>query len=293
MEENYTAVIAHRKQLATHRLLKDEALNDFFLTNGYVIIPNLLTTEEVQALRNWYEQYFETGPGMYVSHTGPDYNRNKQTSEKIYSIQKRGLDEYLTPYRQMVSLFAAKRPGGGNAFKLHQDWCIADEANYAIAQVWIALADLTANDGTLIAVPGSHLYFHNHRSGSCGIKFLEHDARFNNIIKTFEVKAGTAVLYHPSLFHGSLDNHSTADRLATITAVCHPEASLLYYHKNGTTLETYELTDEDLFSRLEPLAQGALPKGKLLHTEPNFHNINDDITEELFINRYQNQAHAN
>lgn len=278
--------------MPTHRLLKDEILNDQFLTNGYVVIADVLNAEEIAQLRTWYAGNFKTGEGMYVSHTGPDYNRNKQTSEKIYNIQQRGLNEHLLPYKQMVSLFAAKKPGGHNAFRLHQDWCIVDESKYAVAQVWIALADLSANEGTLIAVPGSHLYFLNHRSGSLGIKFLEHDARLTTAIKTFEVKAGTAVLYHPSLFHGSLDNHSATDRLATITAVCHPDAAMLYYHKNGGNLETYELTEEDLFSRLEPLAQGALPKGKLLETRPGFHNINENITEELFLKRYLSQQHA-
>lgn len=292
MQADQSSILLERMQLPAHRLLKNEALNNFYCMKGYVVLPDVLNADEIAELRSYYTSNFNTGEGMFVSHTGPDYNRNKQTSEKIYSIQQRGLNEYLMPHKQMVSLFAAKRPGGNNAFRLHQDWCIVDESKYAVAQIWIALADLTANEGTLIAVPGSHLYFHNQRSGSLGIKFLEHDERFNTVIKTFEVKAGTAVVYHPSLFHGSLDNHSTADRLATITAVCHPDATRLYYHKNGDTLQTYELSDEDLFSRLEPLAQGALPKGKLLETRQGFHNINEDITEDLFLKRYSDEQHA-
>ena len=170
-------------------------------------------------------------------------------------------------YRPLLSHFAAKGKGSDTRFNLHQDWSIVEEELYGVMHCWIPLQDVDQTNGTLAVLPGSHLLFHNYRSGTCPIRFTSIDAYLEGLVH-IAAKAGDVVIYHPALFHGSAANQSDTERLAVVAAITREEAPHVYFHQQGDVVNKFELTDADLFGRLDHLAKGGMPEGKLIGTVP-------------------------
>jgi hypothetical protein len=110
-----------------------------------------------------------------------------------------------------------------------------------------------------------------------------------------EANAGDVVLYHPALFHGSVENFSKEDRLAVVAAITNSHACSVYHHRVNNEVLLYELTEEDLNSRLDDLAKGDSPLGHVIKpVQPRSLNFtNDEIIQRLTdFCRSKNNLHA-
>jgi hypothetical protein len=206
---------------------------------------------------------------MYVTHHNEkDTTRNQFFSNKIFDSLSSFLEENFLDIKTIIAHFAAKSKGKDGLFNLHQDWSIVREELFAIMHCWIPLQNVTRENGTLAVLPQSHLCFLNYRSGTNPIRFLPFD-RFEDVALHIEAKVGDVVLYHPALFHGSEPNFSNCDRVAVVAAISHINAERVYYHTVDNNTWIFEMTDNDLFSRLDELAKGETPKGRKLYPVDN------------------------
>ena len=262
-------VAAFRILNPNHRLIKDFEAHEYFHKNGFTILRNVVDSKSIDELRKLYKENFNTPQGMYVTHHAEkDIKRNKTFSDKIFEMLNDIWESIFLNYKPLIAHYAVKKGGNDGLFNLHQDWSIVREELYGVLHCWIPLQDVNKENGTLAVLPQSHLCFHNYRSGTCPIRFLPFDA-FEKKVLHIEAKAGDVVLYHPALFHGSEANKSEVERLALVAAITHPLASKVYHHDIDGEIWAYEMTDEDLFGRLDDLAKGAESIGRKMFAVQN------------------------
>jgi len=265
---SFEATINQRIAYPTQQIFSDYSQQISYIKNGFTEIRNAIPQDIIIRLRELYLREYTTQPGMFVTHTTNDFNKNLEVSNAIFQEIRGIAEKYFSNTKTVISHFAVKQAGGENVFDLHQDWSIIDEAKYAIAHLWIPLVDTDSENGTLCFVPGSHIAFESYRSGSCGINFLPLDS-LNEKVMSPSLKTGDILVYHPAIFHGSSSNKASSDRIAVIAAVAHQDAQLLYYHQTNDDIEVYKLEQTDVFGRLPQLAKGALPGGEKLYTFTN------------------------
>lgn len=258
-------------------------LQSAYSEKGYCVVKNFCNSEVVNKLLKLYQTNFDTKNGMYVTHTGNDFEKNKQVFQSIFEIIRPDLEKYFTNTQAVLAHFAVKNNKGNNAFLLHQDYNITDEEKHEIAHIWIALGKVSPYNGGMMIIPKSHKHYKTYRSGTFGVNFLPFEKMRNKAIG-FDLEAGDAIFYHPSVFHGSKDNLSEKDRLAVIAAVYHKDAPMLYYQKTEKGADVYELTEKDLFSRLYDLAQGELPLGKFVESLAV-----ENVSQEMIMNKIHEQ----
>ncbi len=283
-------IAAYRTVQCSHKLIKDIAQHSSFQKDGFLVLRDALPMENVEALSNFYKENFKTQEGMYVTHHAErNSSRNKEFSNKIFELTKEFMTARFEAFKPLIAHFAAKAPGSKGLFNLHQDWSIVREELYGVLHCWIPLQDTSRENGTLAVLPKSHLCFQNYRSGSCSIRFLPFESLEDKILH-LNVRKGDVVLYHPALFHGSAANETKQDRLAVVAAIAHIEAQQTYHSKEGNEIWTYEMTDDDLFGRLDDLAKGGKPFGKKIQ-KVQYRALN--ITDEEMIVSLRNFCSKN
>lgn len=252
-----------------HKILRNDEHHKFFQKNGYLVLKNVLLKETLKQLRNYYCLNFSTPKGMYVTHhSESNVAKNKEVSSFINKLLISDFNAYFINYRNVIAHYAVKNTGNEGVFNLHQDWSIVREQLYGIIHVWIPLQKVNVENGTLALIPTSHLLFQNYRSGTCPIRFFTFEEVANSVID-INADEGDIVLYHPALFHGSRSNMSKNERIAVVAAVSNDNADTVYFNKEIDEVWVYEMTEEDLFGRLDNLAKGLFPKGKKIEKTYN------------------------
>ena len=96
----------------------------------------------------------------------------------------------------------------------HQDAAVVDpEADATdMLTVWLAITDATAENGCLVAAPGSHraedLSLHCPAKGFVADIYIPESIIDDDRVVPLEMEAGSALLLHKMTEHASLDNHS-------------------------------------------------------------------------------------
>jgi hypothetical protein len=84
------------------------------------------------------------------------------------------------------------------------------------------------------------------------------------------------------------------ERIAIVASITHQLAERVYFHTTHQQTVMHEMTDEDLFSRLDDLAKGAPPIGKpLFEVENRKLETSDDIVIESLFNHCTSKSISN
>ena len=120
---------------------------------GFVVVPDLLSAEEVGNFLSPDEAYGDERPAGLQNH---------QTKASYASIARHegivGRVGQLVGGRPRIvqTMYMAKAPAGGTGVALHQDThYIRNEPNTLMA-CWVALSQTGPDNGGLVVVPGSH-----------------------------------------------------------------------------------------------------------------------------------------
>lgn len=215
-------------------LLSDDQV-DFYRTNGYLIVPDVLTPEQVAEGRRIVDEFTERSRALTESddvfdlepgHTAerPAIRRLKQPSKQhpffnslIHSDAILDpLESVLGPHiRALGSKLNLKAAGIGSPVEWHQDLAFHPHSNDNLLAVGIAFDDCSLVNGCLLVMPGSHTgpVLDHHQDGyfvgAVDVRALGIDVEHATPV---EMRAGSIEIHHVRMLHGSAPNTSPNQR---------------------------------------------------------------------------------
>jgi hypothetical protein len=240
-------------------LFKDTELEIKYRDAGFVLL-NLLGDAEINRLAELYYQVYPAElKGLQPLLRVGGVKQNIALHYQIAEIVMPALEKVFQPFAFNANHFIVKGANDPKEFCLHQDWNVVDENKYIAAHIWIALQDIDEKNGGLFVVQGSHRFFNNVRSGSCGIAFIETTEKVRQQRTSLKIKAGEAVIYQQALFHGSFPNFTSHPRIVCLTSIRPAQTPMLYFHQQNEKFLTFEISPEILFEQINTLEIGDPP----------------------------------
>lgn len=253
--------------------------------NGYAVIDANLHNE-VEQFYTYISNHFKFDTtDFYYSLMSNSFETNKIVQSTLLEILHRFFEAHFTSYKIINASFLVKPADTKEEFLLHQDWCYTDEKRFNAYNIWIPLADVTAHNGAMFFLPGSHLWFNNFRSGSFHSSKVESTNALQPYVHTVPLQKGQVVMFNPAVFHGSHPNCSAHNRLVVTATILPQEAPFLYYHRSDAenTAGVFEMDEEAFLQDLEKLAYGGVPQSpevtKLSYTHKTI--TEKDLMERL------------
>jgi len=237
------------------QILLDDDLQDRFIEAGFVQVPTL-SAEEIAFIRSELatlrpdDNFAPTGRNgfKYSYHcsfldTSIPYKR--AAFDLITSVFAPHIKHYLNDYDVVTCSFYLKPPGTG-AFQIHQNWPMISNLNETTVTLWTPLGDVTALNGALHFVKGSHKILPHIESPTS-------PAYFNNFRKELiqrhltplDMKAGESVIFDDSLIHWSPNNNSDTARIAIQIALAPIDAHKVFFFFDRQHPERFELVEAD------------------------------------------------
>lgn len=234
-------------------IFKNEINNKHFFDFGY-FIESVLTIEEVKDLCDYLSKIdIKYKKGFNISFSNDNAEIRQNVDEYIKGKLKDKIDILAENYIIYCAGLALKKSGNDSYFFLHTDDSLCNEDLNIPFSIWIPLVDVDIHNGCLAVVPCSHKYTGVYRSTPLKEPLLKYEADIlKNCMIDVKIKAGQAVIFHPSLLHYSYNNLSGMDRAALIIA-CLPEKAepIIVYNKKKFIFDRfyfYTLTKDMLYT---------------------------------------------
>jgi ectoine hydroxylase-related dioxygenase (phytanoyl-CoA dioxygenase family) len=186
-------------------------------TSGFTVLEKLIPSDLINAVKSELEPYLR----------GELMGRNGFESERVYALLAKApsvanlvehpeivslLDQLLAQTYLLSANLAIKVNPGETPQPFHADHASLPDSDRTntngISVIW-ALDDFTDDNGATEIIPGSHRWT------------TEMPGEHSEIVKVL-MPAGSAVLFHGSLYHRGGANHSANSRLAITPQYCQP-----------------------------------------------------------------------
>jgi phytanoyl-CoA hydroxylase len=263
---------------------------DFYHDNGYLIVPNALSPEEIEILRKETTAICRGDrgevnnlPEMDPEDSDDAVNQRVLCIHMIHRISSIMYDALAHPVladtltrligpnvkcmQSMLFIKASGKPGQA----WHQDEIYIPTRDRSLTGGWMALDDATTENGCLWVIPGSH------KRGILWPQRVQHDRHFDCAHETFrfpyadkdaipvEVKAGTMVFFNGYLLHRSLPNRAESGFRRVLVNHYMSAESLLPWHNpgEGERMATADHREIIMIAGEDPYAyKGTLANGK-------------------------------
>ena len=205
----------------------------FYREKGYLGVDNVLSNEEVEALRRVTDEFIERSRAVATSDEvfdlEPDHSpenprlrriKNPSGQDPVFDRVHRhdGILDIVAQLigpaiRSMGTKLNMKAEDSGSPVEWHQDWAFYPHTNDDLLAVGVAIDAMTRANGCLMVMPGSHkgkVYDH-HQDGRFVGAVTEEDFDDGDA-EPVEVSAGGISLHHVRALHGSLPNVSNKPR---------------------------------------------------------------------------------
>ena len=220
---------------------------------------NLFSEEEISFFRKIYqENRFKHLTHKKILHSTADtanYDLILKVYQAVSPIIIEKLNKVFKEYDILTSGYLTKLPGDKSATGYHQDPTLVDEEIAETGNLWIPLQNVTAANGQLIVVPGSHRLVKNLRATpNCPLYYNAYKDRLGKYSVPIPLKIGQAVFFNHRLIHGSTNNMTETERVALVTAAKSSRSLPWDFYfideqKSKNLLEHYHLTF-DSFAKL-------------------------------------------
>jgi phytanoyl-CoA hydroxylase len=272
----------------TSRISNDDVA--FYHENGYLIVPNALSPDEIESLRNETTAICrgDRGEVNNLPEATPEdaddtVNQRVLCIHMIHKISPIMYDALSHPVvaetltriigpnvkcmQSMLFIKASGKPGQA----WHQDEIYIPTRDRSLTGGWMALDDATTENGCLWIIPGSH------KRGILWPQRVHHDSRFDCAHETFrfpytdddaipvEVKAGSIVFFNGYLLHRSLPNRAPSGFRRVLVNHYMSAESLLPWHlpKEGERMATADVREIVMIAGEDPYAyKGTTQSGK-------------------------------
>ena len=236
-----------------------------FVDEGFLLLPNLVTPDEVAELRadtvalargqypceslkpmpadlsdqEVTERLLCIHQPHYVSPVIERYVRHERICAVLSQITAAHLPHWDGSVKCMQSMLFVKPPGfQGQAW--HQDEIYIPTRDRSLIGAWIALDDATVENGCLWVIPGSHRsgYLYPQRPHGKPDEFdvSAESYGFNESTAVpVEVPVGSVVFFNGYLLHRSLRNRSQIYRRVLVNHYCNAWSLLPWQVRDGET----------------------------------------------------------
>lgn len=228
---------------------------ELFDRQGYIVLP-FLDAEEVAALDALFDELHpDISPdrGFVSGSYSSDYAYKKRASDAIVSMFSRHYARLFQNYLPFGAAFLYKAPNNKSELAVHQDWTIVDEERYVALNCWVPLTDVTADNGALGVVPGTH--YNNVktlRAPTLPFFFSGNDDLMEQAAIPMSVPAGHAVILNQSVIHGSPPNRSNKIRKAITAGVKSAGAPMIFHYRDlsdpAAAIERFDMPEDFLIS---------------------------------------------
>jgi phytanoyl-CoA hydroxylase len=214
----------------------------FYNENGYIIIPNLLSPQEVQALKDLRDRVvvralkeggtFYDGPAHYdveplkSDPTGKALGLRK--IQEVYQVEPVFRDMLSQPkvldiVQDIIgpniyyhsSKLMCKPASGGRRKPWHQDFAYWPTMDTRQVTVWIAIDKATPENGCMQVIPGSHLRGLIPHFKLEDFQIIEDNIPNENVVVA-PMNPGDALFFSVLTLHASDPNNSPNSRLSAI-----------------------------------------------------------------------------
>lgn len=201
----------------------------FYESEGYLVVPQFVREESIEALRGETMQVMQECLGLSEADLGQAKGAADKLRQCAQYLERSGLDALINGAGTLdlagqllqgdahlyLPFTAVKAAGGGGQFHMHQDNSYTQhEPAVGSLNIWVALVDMTPENGCLLVVPRSHRtgQLDSHNAGD-GDNHQEVD--FDpDLVFPVRMRAGDAVAFTRWTVHGSGRNTTATPRVA-------------------------------------------------------------------------------
>ena len=201
--------------------------------DGYLVVEDVLTDEQVAALRQGADDWVESSRQVEVNgdvfDLEPGHSRERPHVRRIknpaaineaYDSVMRGaavldiVTQLLGPdIRYQSTKLNMKSAGVGSPVEWHQDWAFYPHTNDDVLAVGVVIDDMSLDNGCLLVMPGSHraLCWTTTSTGSSSARSPRNWSTRRACVP-LEAPAGSITVHHARTLHGSAPNTSGRPR---------------------------------------------------------------------------------
>ena len=255
--------ISNDKRIDVPKKLSDSQVQ-FFIENGYIAVPNLIESDEIEELR---EDTVRIARGGYPCEAVQPVSENLSDDQILANILCIHQPHFISPVmgkyvkhpelcgvlsqitaahipfwdgsvKCMQSMLFVK-PSGFQGQSWHQDEIYIPTRDRSLIGGWIAMDDATVENGCLWVIPGSHQmgYLYSQKPHGNPEEFDSADLESYGFDETLEVpievKTGTVVFFNGYLLHRSRKNQGQTYRRVLVNHYCNAWSLLPWSIKDG------------------------------------------------------------
>jgi ectoine hydroxylase-related dioxygenase (phytanoyl-CoA dioxygenase family) len=244
------------------KIVSEEQIQ-FFIENGYLVVPDLMTPSEIEELR---QDAITIARGGYPCESLKPVPADLSDDEVLQNILCIHQPHYVSPVMEkyvkhpkicgilsqitaahipywdgsvkcMQSMLFIKPPNfQGQAW--HQDEIYIPTRDRSLIGGWMAMDDATVENGCLWVLPGSHrpgyLYPQGSHNNPDEFDFAEESYGFDDSGEVpVEVKTGALVFFNGYLLHRSRKNRGTVYRRVLVNHYCNAWSLLPWQVREG------------------------------------------------------------
>ena len=288
--------ISHESRISVPQKLSDNQVQ-FFIDNGYISVPNLIESDEIEELR---EDTVRIARGGYPCEAVQPVSDNLSDDQVLANILCIHQPHFISPIMEkyvkhpelcgvlsqitaahipfwdgsvkcMQSMLFVK-PSGFQGQSWHQDEIYIPTRDRSLIGGWIAMDDATVENGCLWVIPGSHQmgYLYSQKPHGNPEEFDAADLESYGFDETLEVpievKTGTVVFFNGYLLHRSRKNRGQTYRRVLVNHYCNAWSLLPWSVKDGESPATADRRSVIPVSGIDPYAwKGYEPTSKNIH----------------------------
>ena len=242
--------ISHKNRINVPKRLSDNQVQ-FFIDHGYISVPNLIKSDEIEELR---EDAVRIARGGYPCEAVEPTSENLSDDQILANILCIHQPHFISPIMEkyvkhpelcgvlsqitaahipfwdgsvkcMQSMLFVK-PSGFQGQSWHQDEIYIPTRDRSLIGGWIAMDDATVENGCLWVIPGSHQmgYLYSQKPHGNPDEFDSADLESYGFDETLEVpievKTGTVVFFNGYLLHRSRKNRGQTYRRVLVNHYC-------------------------------------------------------------------------
>lgn len=232
--------------------LLDKSQQEQFEREGYVLIRDVYTKEEIDKIISFYNEI----------KTNKDFNVQSkfESSGNFSSIELQNkIFQYIEHLMKNTAVRYANLDnceiGDGGAFFIkpnteesrlepHQDSTVIDESVSYGMFVWIPLIDINETNGALYVLPKSHLWGNHYRSQHITWAFKKSFKKLWKYMMPIYMNKGDILIFDTSIIHASEKNNSLSERIALCGALLPKDHQKVDYLSANKRIMQY-LVDEN------------------------------------------------